>query len=286
MADPFPEYVRTPSGLILPEYAAERRYAPRQPIAVDFFSGCGGFSLGLIQAGFHVVAAVENDPIAVITYMSNLARYDECKMVFIEDSDRERMERQLRAEMKRSSKGKTLERMPTAGCGWISQHPRSTPGVNFVFVGDVRKLTGDAILRVLGLQRGEIDLVCGGPPCQGFSVSGKRDVADPRNNLVFEYARMIVELKPKTMVMENVPGIVTMVTPDGLSVVDTFCRILEDGDFATIEAVKRSLASQLGAAAVLRTKPGAENAAQRRRSEQRAQALDPVDNGQLGLFDG
>ena len=52
-----------------------------------------------------------------------------------------------------------------------------------------------------------IDVVVGGPPCQGFSQIGKRALDDPRNRLVFEYHRMVKELKPKYFVFENVPGI-------------------------------------------------------------------------------
>lgn len=55
----------------------------------------------------------------------------------------------------------------------------------------------------------DVDLVAGGPPCQGFSHMGKRQLDDPRNSLVFEYVRIISELKPKYFVFENVPGIAT-----------------------------------------------------------------------------
>lgn len=54
---------------------------------------------------------------------------------------------------------------------------------------------------------GEIDLIAGGPPCQGFSHMGKRQLDDPRNSLVFEYLRIIKEIKPKYFLFENVPGI-------------------------------------------------------------------------------
>lgn len=52
-----------------------------------------------------------------------------------------------------------------------------------------------------------IDVVVGGPPCQGFSQIGQRDLEDPRNQLVFQYVRIIAMLKPKYFVFENVPGI-------------------------------------------------------------------------------
>jgi DNA (cytosine-5)-methyltransferase 1 len=53
---------------------------------------------------------------------------------------------------------------------------------------------------------GHIDVVIGGPPCQGFSLIGKRASDDPRNWLVFHFARLVAELKPAYFVMENVPG--------------------------------------------------------------------------------
>lgn len=56
----------------------------------------------------------------------------------------------------------------------------------------------------------DIHLVVGGPPCQGFSVAGKRDPSDPRNLLFKEFIRVVSEVKPWYIVMENVPGILTM----------------------------------------------------------------------------
>jgi DNA (cytosine-5)-methyltransferase 1 len=54
---------------------------------------------------------------------------------------------------------------------------------------------------------GKIDLVFGGPPCQGFSTIGKGLVDDARNNLIFEFCRLVKELQPRYFVMENVPGL-------------------------------------------------------------------------------
>ena len=53
----------------------------------------------------------------------------------------------------------------------------------------------------------DIDVVFGGPPCQGFSTMGKRHLDDPRNSLVFDFMRLVVELNPKIFVMENVRGL-------------------------------------------------------------------------------
>lgn len=56
----------------------------------------------------------------------------------------------------------------------------------------------------------EIDVVCGGPPCQGFSLAGKRDKNDPRNMLFSSYINVIRNVKPKYFIMENVEGILSM----------------------------------------------------------------------------
>lgn len=55
----------------------------------------------------------------------------------------------------------------------------------------------------------EVDLICGGPPCQGFSNMGLRDAQDARNSLVGQFVRVVCEVKPKAFAMENVPGMLT-----------------------------------------------------------------------------
>ena len=55
----------------------------------------------------------------------------------------------------------------------------------------------------------DVDVLAGGPPCQGYSHMGRRAIDDPRNQLVFEYARMVFEIQPKYFIFENVPGILT-----------------------------------------------------------------------------
>jgi DNA (cytosine-5)-methyltransferase 1 len=76
------------------------------------------------------------------------------------------------------------------------------------FCGDIENFSATDWLRQIGLP--EVHLVVGGPPCQGFSVAGKRDPNDPRNRLFQEFVRVVSELRPWYVVMENVPGILTM----------------------------------------------------------------------------
>jgi DNA (cytosine-5)-methyltransferase 1 len=127
------------------------------PKAIDLFSGCGGMTEGLKQAGFRVVGAVEINALAARTYRIN--------------------------------------------------HPSV-----HVWERDIREVTGTMIKRKLGLRAGELDLVAGCPPCQGFSRmrtlnGGKARVIDGRNDLVFDFLRIVDELRPKAVLMENVPGL-------------------------------------------------------------------------------
>lgn len=54
--------------------------------------------------------------------------------------------------------------------------------------------------------KGKVDVLAGGPPCQGFSFAGKREEADPRNKLFEKYVQMVQALQPSALVLENVPG--------------------------------------------------------------------------------
>ncbi len=70
----------------------------------------------------------------------------------------------------------------------------------------VEETTGEEIRNSSKIANQEIDVVFGGPPCQGFSLIGKRSFDDPRNSLVFHFIRLVVELQPKFFVLENVKG--------------------------------------------------------------------------------
>ena len=64
------------------------------------------------------------------------------------------------------------------------------------------------------------DIIIGGPPCQGFSIAGKRDPNDPRNSLFRYYVKWVSVLTPKVFVMENVVGLLTRKNADGENVID------------------------------------------------------------------
>lgn len=77
-----------------------------------------------------------------------------------------------------------------------------------VYHGDIAKLTGAECMKLAGIKKGELDILDGSPPCQGFSTAGKRKWDDPRNSLFKEYARLLNDLQPKVFVMENVTGMI------------------------------------------------------------------------------
>ena len=79
-----------------------------------------------------------------------------------------------------------------------------------VIVGDVRQVD-EKRLHDLVKDYGDIDLIAGGPPCQGFSVNAPvRSLDDPRNHLFEEYLRVVQEIMPKAVLIENVPGIISL----------------------------------------------------------------------------
>ena len=76
-----------------------------------------------------------------------------------------------------------------------------------VWDGDARDLSVEECGRIAGVRAGELDVLDASPPCQGFSLAGKRRYADGRNDLFFEFARLLKGLMPKAFLAENVPGL-------------------------------------------------------------------------------
>ena len=93
-----------------------------------------------------------------------------------------------------------------------NDHACETLKANFpelqVWKGDIHDLSGDQCLELAGLAPGELDVLDGSPPCQGFSTAGKRKFMDPRNNLFAEYIRLLRALMPRVFIAENVSGMV------------------------------------------------------------------------------
>lgn len=79
------------------------------------------------------------------------------------------------------------------------------------FEGPISKLKADALMKECGLKPGELDCLIGGPPCQSFSYNNhQRSADDTRAKLFRDYLRLVAALQPKSLVMENVPGILTI----------------------------------------------------------------------------
>lgn len=76
---------------------------------------------------------------------------------------------------------------------------------------DIRALVGSDLLSAAGIDNSRLDLLVGGPPCQPFSIIGKRQALDdPRGSLVFEYVRLLNELKPQAFIFENVANLMSV----------------------------------------------------------------------------
>lgn len=98
---------------------------------------------------------------------------------------------------------------------------------------DVRHLTAQDLLKKSGLAEGELDILLGGPPCQGFSSAGGKVGNDPRNSLVTHYVRLLHDLRPRWFVMENVEGLLT--NGGGLHVRDAVQALLGAGYSVNLE---------------------------------------------------
>lgn len=93
-----------------------------------------------------------------------------------------------------------VDRDPTAAYTFKKNFPKIPYWPN-----DLSKVTGTDILGLLNLNRGELDFLIGGPPCQGFSPSGKRWLEDNRNKLMAHFITVAHEIAPKCVIIENVP---------------------------------------------------------------------------------
>ena len=98
----------------------------------------------------------------------------------------------------------------------MSAHRRNFPDTVHLHA-DVSELTGRALKALLDLTGEDLTGVVGGPPCQGFSVIGKRNQDDARNSLFVEFFRIVSESLPKFFLAENVPGLMR----------DKYCAVRE-----------------------------------------------------------
>ena len=141
---------------------------------IDLFAGCGGLSLGLEAAGFELELAVEKSDMAAETFYHNLINRIPSKK-FWDDYAAEHSSIEFQAK-------------------------------NKLIVKELRELLeNEKILK--NLKSNDIDLIAGGPPCQGFSLAGRRNPDDIRNQLPWQFIELVEHINPKMVLIENVSGI-------------------------------------------------------------------------------
>ena len=172
-------------------------------LCVDIFCGAGGLSLGLESAGWHVLAAVDNNREALDTYCFN---------------------RPCDLEPKKYREGYTA-----------------------VFKRDLhdKEEFENVVARVNESLNGRVlDMLVGGPPCQGFSHAGFRLIQDKRNDLASIYLHFAERLRPRIFILENVEGLMTF---NNGQVIGDICAALRDLGYRLHEPVWKLNAEQYGA---------------------------------------
>lgn len=129
---------------------------------IDAFAGCGGLSLGLMQAGLTGSFAIERDKFAFATLKANLMAKGTPHMYVWPD--------------------------------WLPQEPIGIVELLSSYRSQLEEISGS------------IDVLVGGPPCQGFSSAGRRQHDDPRNQLFSSYLSLVDVIKPRAVLIENVRG--------------------------------------------------------------------------------
>jgi DNA (cytosine-5)-methyltransferase 1 len=88
------------------------------------------------------------------------------------------------------------------------------------YCADLTQLSPEKFNELYNKENKNVDILVGGPPCQSFSIAGKRDKNDPRNALFMEYVKYLDYFKPKAFIMENVIGMLSKKTANGENVID------------------------------------------------------------------
>lgn len=108
---------------------------------------------------------------------------------------------------------------------------------------DLRKTSGDELRDMAGLGKRAVDVLIGGPPCQGFSLMGKRDPEDPRSSLLYDFARLVRQVQPRYFVMENVAG---LMSGGARAFLDSFLRRVKRAGYDVVESVEALDAADFG----------------------------------------
>ncbi|MGB4770014.1 MAG: DNA cytosine methyltransferase [Chitinophagaceae bacterium] len=184
---------------------------------VELFAGCGGMSLGLESAGFDLVFANELSPMAANTFAQNILSEDIESLGNAGSGSSKVL--WLSSKYHRSEVIKRLRENPfDFNTGPYTDLDGHTNFQKKLIVGDIKTLVkyfNQNSQAVTSLQKQKIDLLSGGPPCQSFSMAGKRVKNDQKNQLPYWFAMMADIIKPKLIVLENVKGILNPFKEDG-----------------------------------------------------------------------
>ncbi|BDS09570.1 DNA cytosine methyltransferase [Aureispira anguillae] len=173
---------------------------------IELFAGCGGMAVGMEAAGFELLFANEVSPMASNTFASNLLDIDITKpnekVKWVHSRyPKKSYEKRLRENL--------LSHNEDENCELIFEKDLSDLSGSLL-VGDVRHLRNKLIeYNINNPYEGELDLVSGGPPCQSFSLAGKRELENYKNRLPLDFAEICEIIKPKVVLLENVKGILS-----------------------------------------------------------------------------
>lgn len=151
---------------------------------IDLFAGCGGLSLGLKEAGWQGLFAVEKTPDAFKTLKHNL-----------------------------------IDKNVVNPFNWPEWLPCEAMTTS-TLLSDYKK-------QLSKLNR-KVDLIAGGPPCQGFSFAGRRNPNDPRNKLTEEYIEIVKILEPQYLLLENVKGFNAAFTSDDGKKTKVYAQVVKE----------------------------------------------------------
>jgi len=184
---------------------------------IELFGGCGGMTLGLEAAKFHLYFANELSPMAGETFAYNLLQEDLEELSINNKIPSKTL--WIKSVYKKEELKKRLRENPfEAREGKYSDLDSKTQLENKLLVGDIDKLLewlhkNPAIAE--NIRKKNITLVSGGPPCQSFSLAGKREKNNAKNLLPLSFAKFAGLVKPKFVILENVKGITAPFTEDG-----------------------------------------------------------------------
>ncbi|MCL2434966.1 MAG: DNA cytosine methyltransferase [Lentimicrobiaceae bacterium] len=174
----------------------------------DFFCGCGGFSVGFLNAGLKCISAMDICSDALWSYWYNLC-YKGWSHLWVNP---ENPELKKIKKKKMWNDGKTsnalFQNIPD---NWLSAHVTEPMPCLNLFMYSIMDLEPEMWMEMCNVRPGDISIFIGGPPCQGFSTCNhNRNILDERNQLPLRFIYYCKVCKPKIVLMENVPGILTL----------------------------------------------------------------------------